>query len=156
MRRSASNVAVNVDGMLGKVRGEIREEVMTPKIRSGATGSRFAQLEVNDIDDEMEMEGAHGVVNEASAEDQEAEMEPKLPANVDGVKNQAAFEIDEEEDVDLGVSHVNVAEGLKSSSGPDLGAARGSKTIMQRLTKQKVLKEVTNKLVTKPAKLKPA
>lgn len=44
---------------------------------------------------------------------------------------------------------------MKTVNGSDLGASKGLKMVSQRLTEERALKEVTNRLEEKPVKLKP-
>lgn len=59
------------------------------------------------------------------------------------------------DEVDLVVSHSSIAEGLMNFNGSNLGASKGSKTVSQRLMKDRAMKEVTNKLEARPVEMKP-
>lgn len=83
-------------------------------------------------------------------------MEPRDTSNSNKSGDQFEQANGEEEAVRLAVSHERLAKGLQSRPGLELDCANEGKTASQSLTKHRTLKEITNKLDSRPAKLKPA
>lgn len=104
--------------------GENKEETTIPMTRGGIKGSRFAHLEVDDENEEMDVEGSH----EAGNKGLETEMEPRSTESVNGKDKKVKCAINVEDEVNIVVSHASLAEGLKTRPGPDLGMTNGVKS----------------------------
>lgn len=147
--------AMNVEDMQGASEGTNVEVNKTPTRKGGVKGSRSTYRETKDDYDAMDLEGTHEEDQQVNLEGLEAEMELGNIArsNENGDQGEKA-NIDEEE-VIVAVSHARLAEGLNSRFGLDVAIANEGKTASQRLTKTRMMKDITNKLDPKPTKLKP-
>lgn len=84
------------------------------------------------------MEGSHGPIRTETSADKVGER----------------FHL--EEDVVIASSHANLVEGITNSKSTGLSSDARPLSVGQRLSKEKALKDVTNKLDPKPVKLKPS
>lgn len=120
-------------------------------LASGSTSSRFASLDIKTVGEDMDVEAA-------VAEDYVDAEEDSFAPN--GAMESEAAEIAVrnrvEEEVVIASSHAKLVEGLQAVAGPGQNVGRSSVSMGQRKMKEKVLRDVTNKLDPKPVKLKPS
>lgn len=104
---------------------------------------------MENVDEDMDVEArvAEGIV--------EIEEEITAPIRPETSAAKIAEQIRVEEDVTVASSHANLIDGIKASNGLGLNSGRGPVSLGQKKLKEKALKDVTNKLDPKPAKLKP-
>lgn len=117
----------------------------------GISGSRFSHLIDVDTGDEMDVEDLHVDDNNEGKE----ETVIIAPSGRDTSAAKTTGKTQADEDVVVACSHAGLVEGVKMTNSTGLGAGQGLPTASQRMSKERALKDVTNKLEPKLVKLKP-
>lgn len=119
----------------------------------GATGSRFSSLDIEDTGEDMETEDLNQDEVETAGGVKEVEAQPKGP----GFSKLTELEKQRlDDEVVIACSHPSMVEGLKVSKTQEQEVGRSSTPMSQRTSKDRILKDLTNKLEPKPIKLKPS
>lgn len=125
------------------------------KSGSGFGGSRFAHLYNVNEEEEIEADVAPMDVNDSSEGGAANGNGPRESAEKEKGKKSMEGGNSLEDDVVVVLSHPNIVEDRRNPNGSGTDAARGSTPLSQRLTRDKVLKDITNKLEARPVNMKP-
>lgn len=121
----------------------------------GGGRSRFAHLEDINEDEVEAMEAVTMDENDSREKNNSARNESGSSAvNAKGKKSMDS-QGPQGEEVIVVLSHPSIVEGMRSTNGVDMDSTRGAVTVNQRLMKEKALKHITNKLKSRPVKMKP-
>lgn len=115
---------------------------------SGSGGSRFAHLNVEMEEEEMDVEEVAG--DGESVNENGVNALNRLGSTSTTDKGKGLHE----DKVVMAVSHPQLAEGMEAPMASRINEIKSPLTSLQRTMKEKVLKDVTNKLEPKPVKLK--
>lgn len=113
------------------------------KSRSGFGVLRLTQLENINEDEEVEVATTSMDVSDSKAQETTTCNEPRSSAvTAKGKRSQ-------EEEAVVVLSHPSITVGMRSFDGVAMDSVRGALSVTQRLSKEKTLRDITNRLETK-------
>lgn len=120
--------------------------------RDGSSGFRFSSLHVEEVGEDKDTEDldVDGYEEECNEEAIKAPKGPGSSEITDAEKKRL------DDDVVVACSHPSLVEGLKAKKPLGQEVGHGLISVSQKITKEKALRDVTNKLEPKPFKLKPS